>query len=604
MKKKQKKTLTKARLVSLVAAICLLALGVLLVALYVTFKHLPLLLIALMLLTPAVINLILLLPALEAREKPAPREEAAEEDAEPDAEERVPLRRRIRQGLAGLFGRAWGGCRTYYCEKRHRVLSTLIVLVLGAGAVLFWTYRKRPNTGYVNGFFLPVLLAVMFVLCIVFDKWCKHAAEDDASVEKADRALLQNLRSAFCLGEVILVLEAVVLTVHALGFINLQSYLPLVITVLFVYEVLSLVVALVARLVRNELLTSPDLAIPMPGLGGGDFGILVYLEKNTGISMRSLWSMQLIRLVSPYALMLSLLLIWVSTGLVQIEASQQGALYRMGKLQPEALEPGLHLTLPWPFDQVEVVDTETVQKVTIGYIPEREGDNIWTESHGSEEYKLLLGGGNELISINLRVEYCIDDLYTYLTNCTSPELLLEAAAYEMVLDNTISTDLDTMLSTDRVAFAESMKTVLTERMEAYKTGLRVVSVVLESIHPPVEVATVYQDFLSAGVIASTTILDAEAKAAYVLAGAWARYESAVNGQRADSYMAVASANEAVASFMASVEADEAWPGEYRYYKYLEALKSAYADARLVIVGDGVDSSNIYIGSLTGSTEEK
>ena len=67
MKKKQKKTLTKARLVSLAAAICLLALGVLLIALYVTFKHLPLLLIAIMLLTPAVINLILLLPALEIR---------------------------------------------------------------------------------------------------------------------------------------------------------------------------------------------------------------------------------------------------------------------------------------------------------------------------------------------------------------------------------------------------------------------------------------------------------------------------------------------------------------------------------------------------------
>ncbi|MBQ8339515.1 MAG: protease modulator HflK [Clostridia bacterium] len=601
MKKKQKKTLSKARLISLAAAFCLLGIGVLLIALYVTFKHLPLLLIAITLQTPAVINLILLLPAVSEREKTAQPEHEAEPEEEP---ERLPLRQRIKRALAGLWCRMCNACRDYYCEKRHRVLTTLILVVIGGAVLLFWYYRKRPAAGYVSGFLLPVIMAVLFVLSIVFDKWCKHAAEDGDDVVPFDLALLRNLRSAFCLGEVILVLEAVVLTVHALGFINLQSYLPLVITILFIYELLSLVVALVARLVRNELLTAPDLAIPMPGLGGGDFGILVYLEKNTGISMRSLWSMQLIRLVFPYALMLSLLLIWASTGLVQIEASQQGALYRFGKLQPEVLEPGLHMTLPWPFDQVEVVDTETVQKVTVGYIPEREGDNIWTESHGSEEYKLLLGGGNELISINLRVEYCIDDLHAYLTNCSAPVQLLEAAAYEMVLDNTISTDLDTMLSTDRVAFAESMKAVLTERMETYHTGLRIVSVVLESIHPPVEVATVYQDFLSAGVIASTTILDAEARAAYMLASAYAKYESDVNGQRAESYMAIANANEAVASFMASVEADETWPGEYRYYKYLEALKSAYADARLVIVGDGVNSSNIYIGNLTDSTVEK
>ncbi len=46
--------------------------------------------------------------------------------------------------------------------------------------------------------------------------------------------------------------------------------------------------------------------------------------------------------------------------------------------------------------------------------------------------------------------------------------------------------------------------------------------------------------------------------------------------------------------MASVESDSP---DYRYYKYLEALQKAYEYPSLVIVGDGVDSSHLYLGKI-------
>jgi hypothetical protein len=49
--------------------------------------------------------------------------------------------------------------------------------------------------------------------------------------------------------------------------------------------------------------------------------------------------------------------------------------------------------------------------------------------------------------------------------------------------------------------------------------------------------------------------------------------------------------------MAGVEADKAYPSAYRYYKYLNAIGTAYGNAKLVIVGDGIDSSNIYFGNI-------
>ena len=151
------------------------------------------------------------------------------------------------------------------------------------------------------------------------------------------------------------------------------------------------------RLIRKELGSEPSL--PMSVKAVGSSGVLSYLEENTGITMRSLWSIRLVRQLIPSVLLFVVLLTWLATGIVQVEAHQEGALYRLGKLQDKTLKPGLHLTLPWPFDRVETVDTQSLRRVVVGYIPNGAEDNTWTDGHGTEEYRLLLGGGNELVSI-------------------------------------------------------------------------------------------------------------------------------------------------------------------------------------------------------------
>ena len=352
-------------------------------------------------------------------------------------------------------------------------------------------------------------------------------------------------------------------------------------------------------MIRRELTEQPDLSIPMPRMLGAshELGILSYLEENTGITMRSLWSMKFIKMLLPYTVIFGCLILWLSTGLIQIESHQHGAVYRFGRLQEETLDPGLHLTLPWPMDRVDVYDTDTVRKVTIGYKSTEAGDNTWTGNHGNSEYKLLLGSGDEVISINLRLEYRISDLGDYLRSSAAPDKLLEAKAYELVIDHTISSDLETLLAVDRSAFAADFFEDLSASIEPYHTGLEVVSVVLESIHPPVEIASVYQGVVSAEIQAQRLILEAEAKAAVTRAEAQASYDSAVSVATSAQYSQVAQARSDVSEFMASVSADRNYTDAYRYYKYMNAVKSAYGNVRLIIVGDGVDSSNLYLGNL-------
>ena len=578
----------------LLSALLLLTLSVTFFAFYFMTRYLPFVLMALTVLMPTVIyTWVLALGFLRAPQADEEDAVAVEEKTELAAQPRrlSDLAKRMGKGIIRTLRKL----TRFLYERRLWLILLLSLPVLLLSHFFFWRLTARMTSVYNVGAMITVALLVFFVLSVIFDKWCKHISCNDAYFGAA----IRNLRSVFGVARVSILLTLLVIVIRLLGFYELQKWLVVALSVIFLYETLFLLLSLCVRTLRRELTEKPDLTIPLPGLLGAsnDLGVLSYLEENTGITMRSLWSMRFIKMILPYTVIFGCLILWISTGLIQIESHQQGAVYRFGQLREKPLEPGIHLTLPWPMDRVSVYDTDTVKKITVGYRSTEAGDNTWTGNHGNSEYKLLLGSGDEVISINLRLEYRISNLFDYLRTSASPDKLLEAKAYELVIDHTISSDLETLLAVDRSAFAADFFEDLTRTLEPYHAGIEVVSVVLESIHPPVEIASVYQGVVSAEIQAQRLLYEAEGKAAVTLADAQAAYDSSVSLATSAQYSQVAQARSDVAEFMASVSADQNYSNTYRYYKYMTALKSAYGNVRLIIVGDGVDSSNLYLGSL-------
>lgn len=580
---RHKKSITAA----IVSAAALILSAVALTLIYGYEKYLPFMLAAIALALPGVINIILI---AACRDIPI-REPRAAGTADTS---RV---RRITRRICRAFARAARSLARAVNRTRTAAAAILIILSLATGIILFAVYFGRVTSVFKLTYLSPVILSALFVIFIGLEKWCRHCTCGD---DPYFAAVLGNLRSTLAAGRLSMALCAVGSVLKLLGIYDIQRPLTVTLAVIFGYMTAFILLSLTVVLVRREFATAPDLSVPMPftGTGSRDMSLLGYLEKNTGITMRSLWSLRLVKQIIPYTALLALLLFWACTGLIQIESGSEGAVYRFGKLRPETLKPGIHLTLPWPFDRVETYSTESVNRMTVGYISSEDSDNIWTAGHGSSEYKLLLGGGNELVSINLRIEYKIGDLHRYLSSSSSPESILRALAYEAVTSRTINTDLTSLLSADRTEFAASFADDLAGRMESYDLGLDVVSVVLESIHPPVEIASVYQEIVSAGIRAEQYILDAEAAAAVSRANAEKSRDTAINSSNAEKSTAVAAAKSEVAGFLASVGADKAFPDAYRYRKYLDAVGKAYGGARLVIVGNGIDSSKIYFGSVS------
>lgn len=487
--------------------------------------------------------------------------------------------------------------------KRGPAVAASVSGALAGGLVFFFVIMLRRKTSLYRMTWPAVLItAGIFVILLVADRLCKHTPSDDP----ADSALTATVRSGFAAGRLASLLIQPFAVLRLLGFYDPLTLLDVAMAVIFFYCAAFSLVAAAARLIRREYRTRPDLSVPVPFSGRGDIGVIGYLEKNTGITMRSLWSIRMIKRTVPLALLALAAVFWFATGLHEVKPYERGAMYRFGRLSDRVLEPGLRVTLPYPFDKVEKYETETVKELTVGYISKVETDVIWTEAHGGEEFKLLVGGGNELVSVNLRIEYRISDLLSYIRCCSSPDKLLEASAYELVTKDIISTDLETLLSIDRQEFSETFGRQLREKTESYAapgvavgggsgTGLEIVSVVLESIHPPVNVAAKYQELISAGIEAGKKMLQAEGYAKKTVAEAEALRDSTVNRATADGFTKVADARASVSEFMAGVEADSRYSDSYRNYKYLSALTEAYSRSRLILVGEGIDSARIWLG---------
>lgn len=578
-------------LISLIVAI---ACGIGMIYLYKLTKYLPIYLLGLTLLLPSAVNLSLFILKIPTKKKEK-KAEIIEESPEPAPEEKKfkKILRAVGRAIKNFFCKLFGKIDA---EKVIRYLSIILAAASFAAIQYFFAISLKAATSlYTVNYAYAVLLIALFLVFIVLDKWMLH--NEDAG-EYAS-ALGSNVRSILALARLALILMIPAIFIKLLGFYELQKYVVIAIAIIFYWSSLFTLLSYLARGIRHELACVPDIRIPAPFSGGSgqDMGILSYLEENTGITMRGLWSVKLMgKLIIP-SLVFAFLLFWISTGLIEIGAGQQGALYNFGKLQSEPLEPGLHLTLPWPFGKTVIYNTDAVSTITIGYRSDTSGDNVWTQTHGSEEYELLLGGGEELVSINLCIEYKIGNLNDYLVNCARPESVLEASAYELVADKTITTDLNTLLSTDRDEFASAFMVDLKEKIKERNTGLEIVSVVLESIHPPLGIADIYQRLVSAEIEAQTRIMYAEAFAAVRVLEAETNYSQTVSVATAERLNKIAAAQAEVSEFMASVAADSSYSDAYRYYKYLNAVKNAYGNANIIIVSSDIDESRIWYGTI-------
>jgi regulator of protease activity HflC (stomatin/prohibitin superfamily) len=244
------------------------------------------------------------------------------------------------------------------------------------------------------------------------------------------------------------------------------------------------------------------------------FDRTVSLEERTGLSFKTLWRLKYAAKMLPPVILAGCAMLFLFTSMYTIEPHQEALLYHLGSLRAGSVKsPGLHFKLPWPIDDVNIYDVSRVRNMRIGYVPSTSQNYLWDSEHGGSEYTLLLGGGSEMLAVNMRISYRISNLYDYIIRYANGEDFLASGMYAILMRETVSSDLNTMFSVDRKILSEELTAGLSDYADNFNLGIHVNEVIIENIHPPIELAEVYHGVIDSAIqketITTQALADAE-----------------------------------------------------------------------------------------------
>jgi regulator of protease activity HflC (stomatin/prohibitin superfamily) len=252
------------------------------------------------------------------------------------------------------------------------------------------------------------------------------------------------------------------------------------------------------RLRTRETVIGHSVLLPaLFGESGPIRSLAAATEKTFGIRLADTWLVQLARQLFAPLVLLGAIGVWLSTAMTRVPVESHGVLVQRGAFASEALPPGLHVHAPWPWARIAIVPTERVQELSLGFERDLAGPVLWAEKHFEGEQNLLVGQGEELLTINVPLHYRIRDAVAYLRHAGDARAALEALGYRELLAITTTHTAFGLMTTDRAEITETLRRSLQAASDRLRLGLEIVFVGLKDVHPPVSVAPAYQDVVSA-----------------------------------------------------------------------------------------------------------
>ena len=187
-------------------------------------------------------------------------------------------------------------------------------------------------------------------------------------------------------------------------------------------------------------------------------------------------------------------LIWLATGIYTVGPDQKGVVLRFGMLNA-ITDPGLNYHLPYPIETVFTPKVTEVKRVEIGFRTIDPGPPARYADRPHES--LMLTGDENIVDIDLIVQYLISDPAKYLFQVRDPNGTVRDAAEAALREVVGSKVIDEALTTGKPQIQAETMVLIQKILDKYQAGLRVVAVQLQDVNPPNQVRDAFIDVASA-----------------------------------------------------------------------------------------------------------
>ncbi len=217
----------------------------------------------------------------------------------------------------------------------------------------------------------------------------------------------------------------------------------------------------------------------------------------------------------------SVIVIWALSGIYIIRHGEQGMVFRFGRLSKLDVGAGLHFHIPSPVEKVERIPVAMIQRGELGFrtVGRAAGSARayqWESRHQTGAYEkrldesLTFTGDENIIDINTVIQYRVEDPVKYSLNLEDPALVVASYGQAMLRRVVSITGIDQLLTTDRIRIERMVAARLQSLLDKSNSGIEVIDVKLQDVHPPVEVVSAFRDVASAKEDKSRLINQAEA----------------------------------------------------------------------------------------------
>ncbi len=282
-------------------------------------------------------------------------------------------------------------------------------------------------------------------------------------------------------------------------------------------------------------------------------------------------------------------IVWLFSGIYIIDAGKQGVVLRFGAFS-EITMPGPHWRIPYPVEQVKIVDVEQRRFVEIGYRSGSAGQSTVAVPREA----LMLTGDENIVDIKLAVQYQVGDAKNYLFNVRDPNAVLKQVAESAIREVIGKNEMDFVLKEGRAEVVSGTREVMQKTLDRYNSGLLVSDVNLQDAQPPDEVQAAFSDAIKAREDKERLKNEAEAYANDIIPKA--RGAAARQIQESEAYREalVAKAEGEASRFSQLLQEYTRAPEVTRKRLYFETMESVLSRTGVVLVDSESANSLMYL----------
>ncbi len=341
--------------------------------------------------------------------------------------------------------------------------------------------------------------------------------------------------------------------------------------------------------------------------GGVARNIANMLDYQFGFKVSGTWIYGFLERALFPLLIIWFLIIWLFTCIAEVGPNQAGFRMRFGEVldKNKPLESGIYFKLPYPFGKILTYSCDEIYQVFIGAAmftedgkPTRPSTVLWNKVHYASEAKYLIASPTDdknsvpvsQLTNSIPVQYRIrkSQLYDYAFRNQDVSKFLKDIGEQVAAKYFASVSIFDIMSGGRTEAATDLRKMIQAEVDHLGLGVEIVRVNIHDSHPPADVASEFQNVISAMEEKETEIYKGKAYANRIIPEA--RSEKARLISEATSYAFYTKTVSQAESerFNRQLVAYRVLPNYFMLRTYLDMLEQNLQNVRKYVLGSSLE----------------